>query len=120
MGAKDDSVYIRHILDSIERVEKYIKDVDEDEFARNTLIQDAVIRQLAIIGEAGKRISQALRKRHKDVPWKDVVGMRDKLIHDYFGVDLQAVWDTATMDVPELKKEVKKILKELSADKKGY
>lgn len=118
MSAKDDSVYIRHISDSIERIEKYLKDIDEDEFARNTLIQDAVIRQLAIIGEAGKRIPHDLRKRHKDIPWKDVVGMRDKLIHDYFGVDLQAVWDTATIDIPELKKEVKKILKELSANKK--
>lgn len=114
MNKKDESVYLKHILDSIEKIEEYTKEVEEDKFARNTLIQDGVIRQLEIIGEAGRRISQDFRKRYKDIPWEDITGMRDKLIHGYFGVDLQTVWDTVKKDIPVLEREIKKILKEIS------
>lgn len=100
---KDDSIYLKHILDAISRIEEYVQAISYEDFMDNHLIQDGVIRQIEIIGEATKRLSREIRKGHPDIPWKDIAGMRDKLIHDYLGVDLAAVWDTAKKDIPALK-----------------
>ncbi|MDA8077691.1 MAG: DUF86 domain-containing protein [Nitrospiraceae bacterium] len=107
---KDNTVYIRHIMDAICRIEEYTKGLQAGDFMANKLVQAGVVRELEIIGEATKRLSPALRDKHPQVPWKKITGMRDKLIHDYFGVDLQAVWDTLEQDIPVLKEKIAEIL----------
>lgn len=110
---KDDSLYLKHILDSIKQIEEYIAGLNYNKFLQAKLIQDGVIRQLEIIGEATKNVSDSLKKSNPAVPWKDIAGMRDKLIHNYFGVDIQAVWETAKDDLPLLRQELLKIIDSL-------
>ncbi len=111
---RDETIYLQHILDAIAKAEDYLQDVDEASFLTHSLVQDGVIRQIEIIGEATKRLSNELRQQYAHVPWEDLAGMHDKLIHDYFGVDLDKVWLTAIEDLPALQIEVAKILADLS------
>jgi uncharacterized protein with HEPN domain len=109
---KGDQLYLRHILEAIEKIESYIS-VGRDVFMTTTHWQDAVIRQLEIIGEATKRLSQDLRSRHYEIPWRRIAGLRDVLIHDYMGVDLSAVWEITQRELPALKKAIQIILERL-------
>ena len=108
---KDNSVYLRHILDSIERIEEYTKEVSKEQFMSKNIIQAAVIREIEIIGEATKMLDNKFKETHNAIPWKGVAGMRDKLIHGYFGVDLETIWKTIKEDIPYLKKELTKLSK---------
>ena len=110
---RDEAVYLRHILDAISKINSYLRGVDESGFAQQSLIQDGVIRQLEIISEAVKRVSSQLRSRQPQIPWQDIAGMRDKLIHGYFGVDLEKVWLTVTDDLPALEAAVAEMLESL-------
>jgi uncharacterized protein with HEPN domain len=99
---RDELVYLPHILDAIHTVEEYLHDVDEEKFKATRLLQDGAIRH----------ISKDIRKAYPEIPWQDVAGMRDKLIHGYFGVDIEKVWDTAQDDLPILKQQMLEILKD--------
>src|SRR3989344_5167651 len=101
-----DELYIKHILDAIHVIEGYTHGMNSNSFMKNKLVQDGVIRQLEIIGEASKRLSPGLKKSFKDIPWRDIAGTRDKLIHEYFGVNLRLVWKTVKKDIPLLKKKI--------------
>ncbi|PIU10118.1 hypothetical protein COT30_00890 [Candidatus Micrarchaeota archaeon CG08_land_8_20_14_0_20_49_17] len=103
---EEDRVYLKHILDAISTIEQYVGSSSYDEFLGNRLLQDGVIRQIQIIGEASKKLSSELKQKYPQIPWKDIVGMRDKIVHDYLGVDPEVVWKTISGNIPEFKKEV--------------
>lgn len=109
MSNRDDA-YLQHMLDAISNIKTFTENVDANEFKNNELVQSAVIRQIEIIGEATKKVSDKTKAHYPDVPWRDIAGMRDKLIHGYFGVDIDAVWDTIQRDIPTLQQYVEKIL----------
>ena len=107
---KNDNVYLKHILDAISDIEKFMQGVSEEEFFGNREKQYAVLRALEIIGEATKNLSSELKTKSAGIDWKNIAGMRDKLIHAYFGVNLPLVWETVKKDLPKLKKQAQEIL----------
>jgi len=108
-----DNALLKDILDAINAVEAFVGGKDKKEFFKSDLLQSAVMRKLEIIGEAVKNLSPELKKSYPHVPWKDIAGMRDKLIHGYFGINIERVWETVKQALPELKENVIMILKEL-------
>ena len=111
---KGDQLYLKHILDAIDKVDTYVA-VGHEVFIASSHWQDAVIRQLEIIGEATKRLSKQFCSRHSDVPWRRIAGLRDVLIHDYMGVDINAVWEITQKNLPPLRLRVELILRELES-----
>ena len=109
---KKDRAYLKDILNAISDIEVFIANVNETEFYENKEKRYAVVRALEIIGEAAKNLSRELRAKHKEIPWKEIAGMRDKLIHFYFGIKWELVWETVKNKIPELKNQLFKILEE--------
>lgn len=108
-----DRVFLNHIVESSENIIEFIEDINRETFENSRLLQSAVIRELTVIGEATKNLSTDLRDTFINIPWKQIAGMKDKLMHGYFSIDLMTVWNTASKDVPNLKKEIKEILKSM-------
>ena len=106
---KNDQVYLDHILEAISKIENFLSGISKSDFDKNPLVQDAVIRNFEIIGEATKKISKQFTQSHPEIPWQEMAGMRDKLIHDYLDVDLDVVWRTVEIDLPLLKELISKI-----------
>jgi uncharacterized protein with HEPN domain len=116
----EDPAYLHHILDAIIHIEEFSRNISSAaELKDRTLERAGIERMLTIIGEAAKNISPQLRRKYPDVPWKATAGMRDKIIHHYFGVDYEAVFETVNHDLPVLKKGVRVILAEISTTKKA-
>jgi len=110
---KDITIFLKHILESIDLIEEYIKDKKKTEFLKLKQLQDSVIRRIEIIGEAVKNIPDDFKETYPKIPWKQIVGMRDILIHQYFGIDLNLTWEVVEKDLPELKKHIINIKEEL-------
>lgn len=105
--------YLEDILDAISKIANFIEGMTFDQFSRDDKTAYAVIRALEIIGEATKHIPEQVRKSNPDISWREMAGIRDKLIHDYFGVNLEVVWKTATDDLPKLEPEIRLILSDI-------
>jgi uncharacterized protein with HEPN domain len=108
--------YLAHIMQAIERIGTYTDDIDEVGFLENKMVQDAVIRNIEIIGEAAHNIEKhhpAFASEHPNVPWEDMYWMRNRVSHGYFSVDLEVIWNTIQRDIPELEQQTKGVLEQL-------
>lgn len=110
---KDSKIFLYHILESIEAIEKHTENISKEKFSKNIIVQDAVIRRIEIIGEAARNLPSDFKAKHPGIEWRAISGMRDKLIHGYFGVDLNVIWQTIKEDIPQLKKQVLNLLEKL-------
>lgn len=102
--------YVQDILDSINDIENFIKGMNFNDFKNDRKTINAVIRSIEVIGEASKKIPKSIKERHPDIPWKKIAGMRDKLIHEYFGIDLEILWKVAKEEIKKLEPGIKQIL----------
>jgi len=110
---KDPKIFLSHILESIEEINRNTGKITKNEFSTNKTIQDAVIRRLEIIGEATKNLPQSFKNNYPDIEWKKMAGLRDIIVHEYFGLSLKLIWGITQKDLPKLKKQIAKILKSL-------
>lgn len=106
---KDNSVYIEHMLDSILRIDEYVE--NKELFYDSHLVQDAVVRNLQVMAESSQRLSGEIKNKYPEIPWDDISGFRNVLVHDYLGMDLDVIWSVVEQELPRLKKVLNKINK---------
>ena len=109
---RDYKLYLDDIIEATKRIEKYIKGLTLEKFKKDNLIIDGVVRNLEIIGEAVKNIPADVKDKNPDIEWKKIAGLRDILAHEYFGIDIEILWDIVENKLPDLKKEISRLLKE--------
>jgi len=114
---KHEQVFLRHILDEIIFLIKQTEGMELEEFIKNEVLKRACSRSLEIVGEAAKNLSLDFKKRYKEIEWKKMAGLRDKMIHGYFGVNWDIVWDVIRNQIPKLKEQVENILDEVGTEK---
>jgi len=107
---RDHSLFLEDILTAIEKIERYTKDLSFDRFSKNDMAVDAVVRNFEVIGEAVKNLPARVKGKYPYVEWKEATGFRNVLIHEYFGIDLEAVWDTIKNNIPAFKENILKVL----------
>jgi len=112
MKTRDYRDYLSDILDAVNDVENFVQGLTYDEFIKDRKTLNAVVRSIEIIGEASKNIPEPIKAKYKELPWKQMAGMRDKLIHAYFGIDAETLWKAAKDNIPLLKMPIQRILKE--------
>ncbi len=114
MRGRSDHILLYDILECCDRVAEYIDGVSKQTFENNYQLQDALIRKIEVIGEATKGLSTDITAEDSDIPWKKMAGMRDRMVHQYFRADLDVVWKTVTVFVPQLQSQIQPIYDELS------
>lgn len=107
--SKDYKIYIEDILEAIHKIDAYLKGMTFEQFSKDTKTVDAVVRNLEVIGEAIKSIPQNIKEKNRQIEWKKIAGLRDILIHQYFGVDLEIVWDVTQNKLPSLKRQMEEM-----------
>jgi uncharacterized protein with HEPN domain len=107
---KSDIVYLQHMYDATVRIASYLGNTQADEFYSDLMLQDAIVRQLQIIGEATRTLSSEFKQKHPEIPWTQIIGMRNRIIHEYFRVDLEIVWEVIYTDLPIIAKQLTTIL----------
>lgn len=109
---KDDRLYLIHMSECIARIEEYVRG-GREAFMASTLVQDGVVRNLQVLAESSRRLSDAIKAKHPEVDWRGIAGFRNVLVHDYLGVDIQRVWTIIEADLPDLKRHTASILQQL-------
>jgi uncharacterized protein with HEPN domain len=112
MKARDYRDYLQDILNAVDDIKNFVDNMTYEQFIKDRKTLNAVVRSIEIIGEASKSIPESMKAKYKELPWKQMAGMRDKLIHAYFGLDVETLWKAVTENIPPLKKSIQKILKD--------
>ncbi len=109
---RDYKLFLQDIIEAMESIEEFLGNMDLNELIEDDKTSSAIIRKFEIIGEATKHLPEDLKEKHPEIPWKSMFGMRDRLIHAYFGIDYELVWEAIKTEIPKLKPQLKEILKE--------
>ena len=112
MKRRDLRDYLQDILDAVNDIERFVADMSYEQFIKDKKTLNAVVRSIEVIGEASKRLPLSLKAKNSELPWREITGMRDKLIHAYFGMDTETIWKTVKENIPQLKQTIKKMAKD--------